>query len=140
MGKMKSIFMMKQDIEGKGLWIHNGIIRRVKISIIGHFGGVISIGFEIETESGIYSNVMGEYSSTITGGIILQNIFNLFDFVEDDPIGLEKLNNVPCRYIVEDCGQCVGIGSFLKDRFMIFKNTHEDAMKYIEKNIKGWVK
>ena len=113
------ITLSLQDIQAKGYGVENNIIS-FELSVIGHFGNSVSLvlmGENIIPYSG--------YNNTANIGFIIQYLIELFDISREDGIYYSEMKDIPVRLVFDspDCSwgsRCVGIGNFMKDKFVLF--------------------
>lgn len=114
-----NITLSLQDIKEKGYGVENNIVS-FELSVIGHFGNSVSLvlmGENIIPYSG--------YNNTANIGFIIQYLVELFDISKEDGIYLSEMKDIPVRLVFDspDCSwgsRCVGIGNFMKDKFVLF--------------------
>ena len=104
------------EVDARKLLWQNSMINKIDISLIGHFGNVVTV--EVKT---VHGNLFGQYSATCCVGKVLQVLYDLLDLTEEDGRMLSSVYKVPCRILRDGHGQLVGLGHFLKDKFVIDK-------------------
>lgn len=124
-------FISEQEVLERGYEVKNGIIRRAEINLVGHFGGLVTIGFFVEMKDGLCCNWFSGYGVTITGGYVLKTIYELFDLMDDDPINVASIKNIPCRAVC-DKQRVIGVGNWLKDKFVLEKELVEYSLKQVQ--------
>lgn len=104
--------------------VENNIIQEINILITGHFGNTVSVSIVCPNIC-----ILPLYNSTNNIGYILRALVELFDKSEDNSVSLSSLTDIPVRLVFDNknpyLGKCVGIGHFMKDRFVLI----EDLMK-----------
>ena len=123
MKTVKDITYSLKDIEEKGYGVENNIIKGIDINIIAHFGNIscLTIMCEIIMPYGHYNDI-----SRL--GYLLKAIVEFFEVDREDGIALSELKNIPCRLVFEGNGKnhlgerAVGIGHFMKDKFILFND------------------
>jgi hypothetical protein len=134
MKTVKDITYSLNDIEKKGYGIENNIIKEIDINIIAHFGNIPCLTIMCE-------NIMpyGHYNDIARLGFLLKAIVEFFEVYREDGVMLSKLKNIPCRLVFEENGKnhwgekVVGIGHYMKDKFILFEDFNELADHPTEK-------
>lgn len=112
--KLSEIIKTKAEIEADGHEIDNNIIRGASISVIGHFGNLVSLN--------VYTDnccLIHDCNNTDNIGFLIRALVELFDLTEEDGFNFDKMKDVPCRIISDGWGSKVlGFGHFMKDRFV----------------------
>lgn len=116
--KFENIIKTQKEILKDGNSIENNIIKGCDITIIGHFGNVVSLD--------IWCNNCSLFSmraSTANIGWQIKALVELFDLTEEDGFCLSKFKDIPCRIIIEgnDGGwgsKVIGFGHFMEDKFV----------------------
>lgn len=122
----KEITYSLKDIEGAGYGVENNIIEEIDINIIGHFGNIPCLTI-------MCKNIVpyGHYNDIARLGFLLRAIVEFFEVDREDGVMLSKLKNIPCRLVFvgkdkSHWGQkAVGIGHYMKDKFIMFKDFGE---------------
>ena len=60
---------------------------------------------------------MGRNNISSDVGYVMRAFIKLFDLSKEDGVDLSEIKDVPCRLVFYK-GRCVGLGHFMKDRFM----------------------
>ena len=117
-----NIIKTKSQIEEMGYGIENNIIERVDVNCIGHFGNLVTLQI-------VCKNVwaMSGYNNTANIGFIIKRLVELLDLTQEDGVRLSEIKNVPIRAVYSDSNcsfgsKCVGIGHFMKDRFVLIED------------------
>ena len=116
---LKSIIKKEEDVRSLGLGIQNNIIENVDVNTIAHFGNVTCLE--------IYCTdicPMCTYNNTANLGFLIRALIELLGISEEDGLRLSKIKNIPCRLVFNDknCSwgsKCIGIGHFMKDKFVL---------------------
>ena len=115
--KLNDIIKKKSDIEADGHQIDNNIIRGADISVIGHFGNIVSLN--------VYTDnccIIHDYNNTTNLGFIIRALTELLELTAEDGYSFNKIKDVPIRIISDGWGtKVLGFGHFMKDRFMYTK-------------------
>ena len=119
--KLKDIIRNKEWIMGNGYGIENNIIERVDIKTIAHFGNCTCL--EI-----LCANIVpySARNNTKNLGALIKALIEFLDIAEEDGVYLSKIKNIPIRLVFEGTREghfgekAIGIGDFLKDRFVLF--------------------
>lgn len=101
---------------GDGYHIENNVIKKIDVSIVPHFGNVISLDMLCE-------NVCPYplYNNTGNIGYIIRALVALLDLgLRDDGAALSEIRNVPIRIVFDgkEFGRAVAIGHYIEDRFV----------------------
>ena len=123
MKTVKDITYSLKDIEEKGYGVENNIIKEIDVNIIAHFGNIPCLTI-------ICENIMpyGCYNDISRLGFLLKAIVEFFGVDREDGVMLSKLKNIPCRIVFwgnskSHWGEkAVGIGHYMKDKFILFKD------------------
>ena len=122
--KLNDIIKKKSDIETDCHQIDNDMIRGTDISVISHFGNVVSLN--------VYTDcccIIHDYNNTKNLGLIIHALTELLDLTAEDGYSFNKIKDVPIRIISDGCfTKVLGFGHFMKDRFVYT----EDLMKITE--------
>lgn len=124
--KLADILITKAEVEERdGHRIDNEMIGGAEISVIGHFGNVVSLN--------VWTGcccLISNYNNTANIGFIIKALVELFDLTEEDGVNFfEKIKNLPVRIISDGLGsRVIGFGHFMKDRFVYT----EDFLKLTE--------
>ena len=117
-----NIIKTKSQIENMGYGIENNIIERVDVNCIGHFGNLVTLQI-------VCKNVwaMSGYNNTANIGFIIKRLVELLDLTQEDGVRLSQIKDVPIRIVYSDSNcsfgsKCVGIGHFMKDRFVLIED------------------
>ena len=123
--RYKDIIKTEKEIKEivKGCEIENNIIKEVRILVTGHFGNTVSVDMLC---NGVCPFPL--WNSTHNIGYILRALIEIFDKENDGSVNITNLNNTPIRLVFENGCKCIGIGHFMKDRFVLT----EDLMKIKE--------
>ena len=108
-----------QDIKEKGYGIANNFVS-FDIEVIGHFNNAVSL---VLTATNVIP--YSRYANTKNIGLILQYLVELLGISKEDGIYLSEMKNIPVRLVFDspECSwgsKCVGIGNFMKDKFVLF--------------------
>lgn len=118
--KLNDIIKTKADIEADGCHIENNMIRGADISVIGHFGNVVSLN--IWTDN---CCIIHDYNNTGNLGLIIHAVTELLDLTCEDGFSFNKIKDVPIRIITDSDGwgsKVIGFGHFMKERFVYTKD------------------
>lgn len=115
--KLDSVIRCKNDIESVGDVIENKIIETIDVNVIGHFGNAVSLEIFCKSVA-----PMSGHSNTQNIGYIIRAIIELLDLSGDNGIRLSEIKNIPCRVVYDRQYRCIGIGHFMKDRFVYIKD------------------
>ena len=126
MKTVKDITYSLKDIEEKGYGVENNIIKEIDVNIIAHFGNIPCLTIMCE-------NIMpyGHYNDISRLGYLLKAIVEFFGVDREDGVTLSELRNIPCRIVFEGNGKnhwgekAVGIGHYMKDKFILFNDFSE---------------
>lgn len=117
----KNITINSQDVKEKGYGIANNLVS-FDLEVIGHFNNAVSL---VLTATNVipYSG----YANTRNIGLILQYLVDLLDISREDGIYLSEMKDIPVRLVFDspECSwgsKCMGIGNFMKDKFVLFKD------------------
>ena len=115
MMKLKDILITKAEVENDGHQIDNEMIGGAEISVIGHFGNMVSLN----VWTGCCCLIQGN-NNTSNLGILIKAFVELFDLTEEDGLNfLKKIKDLPVRIVSDGWGsQVIGFGHFMKDRFV----------------------
>lgn len=115
--KLNDIIKKKSDIEADGHQIDNNMIRGADISVIGHFGNIVSLN--------VYTDnccIIHDYNNTTNLGIIIRALTELLDLTAEDGYSFNKIKDIPIRIISDGWGtKVLGFGHFMEDRFVYTK-------------------
>lgn len=78
--------------------ISNGLVEKIDLQVIGHFGNIVTFDMPIASGGGI-SNPLAGYNSTISCGVYSKILFELFGISEEDGIRISEIKDVPCRVV-----------------------------------------
>ena len=98
--------------------ILNGIVTLADINVIGHFGNVVALALCLDMQNGASCFFMPNYNHTKHIGFIVKAIVETLRESDDDGICFSSLKGTPCR-VIEKENTIVGIGNFLKDRWLL---------------------
>lgn len=115
--------------------IKNGFVKKIDLQVIGHFGNLVTIDMPI-VSGGCISNPLVGYNSTISCGVYIKILFELFGISEEDGIRISEIKDVPCR-VVDSQFHTVAVGNFMDDKFIVLKSLpdkYEEFMTEISKN------
>lgn len=121
MKTVKDITYSLKDIEAIGYGVENNIIKEIDINIIAHFGNTPCLTIICEKII-----PYGHYNDISRLGYLLKAIVEFFEVAKEDGVVLSELKNIPCRIVFEGNGnnhwgeKAVGIGHFMKDKFILF--------------------
>ena len=118
-------FKIQKDITLNGNHTENAILTNADIVLIGHFGNTVSLILDFKSDEDCKLSPLELYNSTKNIGYILKTLYKLLDLSEENGKRLSEVKDVPCRLIFDGEWRCVGIGNFLKDKFVYF----DDLMK-----------
>lgn len=112
--KLQDIIKKKSDILSDRHEIENEMIRGADITVIGHFGNLVSLNIWTGCCSLIH-----DYNNTQNLGLILKAFVELFELTDEDGFCFSEIKNIPCRIISDGWGSKVlGFGHFMKDQFV----------------------
>lgn len=112
--KLNDILITKAEVENDGHQIDNEMIHGAQISVIGHFGNVVSL--TIFTGS---CCLLQDNNNTRNLGILIKAFVELFELTEEDGFNFTKLKDVPCRIVSDGpFSKVIGFGHFMKNRFV----------------------
>lgn len=125
MMKLNDIIITKAEVENDGHQIDNEMIRGAQISVIGHFGNVVSLNIWTGCCSLIHDS-----NCTDNLGILIKAFVELFELTEEDGLDfIKKIQNMPVRIVSDGWGtNVIGFGHFMKNRFVYT----EDFMRITE--------
>ena len=92
--------------------VKNDIIKKVDITIEGHFGNCPSLDMSFKNNHRICNYV--NYNI----GHILSFLIDFFDKTDDNGVSFKTLENTPVRLIFDD-SKVIAIGHFMEDRFVL---------------------
>lgn len=126
MKTVKNITYDINEIQEMGYGVENNIITDIDINIMGHFGNIPCLTI-------LCQNICpyGTYNDIERLGFLLKAIVEFFGLDREDGVKISQLKNIPCRIVYEGKednhwgGKAVGIGHFMKDRFILFKDFNE---------------
>ena len=116
MKELDEIIYKENELKSLGYTIENNIIEEIHFNCMGHFGNAIS--FEIFCEDVI---PFSGYNNVANVGYIFKAFVELFGLTEDDSLREADIKNVPCRLVI-DKGRAIGIGHFMRDKFVLSKD------------------
>lgn len=99
--------------------IKNGFVKKIDLQVVGRFGNLVTLDMPISSGGGI-SNPLAGYNSTISCGVYIKILFELFGISEEDGIRISEIKDVPCR-VVDSQFHMVAVGNFMDDKFVMFK-------------------
>lgn len=102
------------EVGARKLLYQNSMINKIDISLIGHFGNVVTV--EVKT---IHGNLFGQWTATCCVGKVLQVLYDLLDLTDENRRSLSSVYKVPCRILRDYGGRIVGLGHFMEDKFVI---------------------
>lgn len=109
--------------------ITNGTIESADISIAGHFGNTVCLSLKISSE-GCWGGCflpMRNYTNHI--GHVVKAVFETICEATDDTVSFSSLTGKPIR-VISKGGSYVGIGHFMKDKWL----TEENVTEWMRKN------
>ena len=109
--------------------IKNGFVKKIDLQVIGHFGNLVTLDMPITSGGGI-SNPLAGYNSTISCGVYIKIIFELFGISEEDGIRISEIKNIPCR-VVDANFRMKAVGNFMEDKFIVFDNLPDKYDEYM---------
>jgi hypothetical protein len=115
--------------------IKNGFVKKIDLQVIGHFGNLVTLDMPITAGGGI-SNPLAGYNSTISCGVYIKILFELFGISEEDGIRISAIKDIPCRVVVSQF-HMVAVGNFMDDKFIVFKDLpdkYDEFMAELSKN------
>lgn len=104
--------------------VENSMIEGIEISLLGHFGNIVTV--EVRTSHGV---LFQEWNATAHLGLVLRCLFDLLDLTEEDGRILSDVRSVPCRILKNRTGMLIGIGHFMKDKFV----TEQDLFQFCKR-------
>ena len=113
--------------------IKNGVVKHIGLDIIGHWGNIVTMDMPIELSGG-FSNPLAGYNSTISCGVYIRILFELFDIHEEDGKKLSSVKDIPCR-VIEENWKIKGIGHFMKNKFVMiddFPGMYDEIISEID--------
>ena len=115
--KLDDIITTKEKVENDGHLIDNNMIRGADISVIGHFGNIVSLN--------VYTDnccIIHDCNNTKNLGFIIHALTELLDLTAEDGYSFNKIKDIPIRIISDGWGtKVLGFGHFMKDRFVYTK-------------------
>ena len=125
---LEEIIKTEKQILEDGNTIENNIIQGCDITVIGHFGNLVSLNVWADN-----CCLLSNYNNTNNLGWIIKALVELYGLTDEDGYVMSKFKNIPCRIIVEGKngglgGKVIGFGHFMKDKF-VYKN---DLVKITE--------
>ena len=126
---LQKILRTEAEIIKDGHQINNEMIGGADISVIGHFGNVVSL----TVWTGCCC-LIHDYNNTENLGYIIKALTELFDLTDEDGlIFFKAIKNLPVRIVSDGWGtKVIGFGHFMKDRFVYT----EDLMKSCLEKVK----
>ena len=122
--KLNDILVTKSEIEKDGHHIDNEMIRGADISVIGHFGNLVTLN--------VWTGcccLIQDRNNTENLGFLIKALVELFELTDEDGFVFSKMKDIPCRIVSDGWGtKVIGFGHFMKDRFVYTK----DFMKITE--------
>lgn len=115
--------------------IKNGFVKKIDLQVVGHFGNLVTLDMPITT-GGVIGNPLAGYNSTISCGVYIKILFELWGISEEDGIRISEIKDVPCRIVFSQF-RMVAVGNFMDDKFIVFKSLpdkYEEFMTEISKN------
>ena len=114
MNKSEYPFVTLRELEKLGYRVQNEMIKKIDISLLGHFGNIVTL--EILTSRGF---LFSGYNMTLCVGTVLQSLFELLDLSEEDGRRLSEIEDTPCRVVIDAEMHRIGIGHFIEDQFLL---------------------
>lgn len=112
--KLSDIIRTRDQVEADGYQLDNEMIHGADISVIGHFGNVVSLN----VWTGCCCLIHGA-NLTQDLGVVIKALVELFDLTDEDGYNFSKFKEIPCRIISSGFGtKVVGFGHFMKDKFV----------------------
>ena len=122
--KLNDVLVTKSKIEKDGHHIDNEMIRGADISVIGHFGNLVTLN--------VWTGcccLIQDRNNTANLGFLIKALVELFEMTDEDGFVFSKMKDIPCRIVSDGWGtKVIGFGHFMKDRFVYTK----DFMKITE--------
>lgn len=101
--------------------VQNNVLKSLEVVINGHFGNTVMLEGRCENIT-----ILSDYNLTYNIGYVIRALIELFKLSKDDGVELSSLRNIPIRLVFNDkdpySGNCVGIGHFMSDEFVMFKD------------------
>lgn len=134
--KEKARFVSKEEIMKTfpNVEIQNGIIQKMDLNVIGHFGNIVTLNMPISIGGGICDPLSG-YNATISCGVYIRTLFELFELSKEDGCRISTISDIPCRIAKNNC-KVVAIGHFISDKFIAiddFPEFYNDFMEKVQK-------
>lgn len=111
--RFEELVKTRREVEDLGCEIENDIIRSVDVRVIAHFGNITCFVVRCDNVT-----PMSSYNNTKNLGYVIQAFIKLFDLSKEDGVDLSEIKDVPCRLVYSE-GRCIGVGHFMKDRFVL---------------------
>ena len=116
--KLNDILVTKSEIEKDGHHIDNEMIRGADISVIGHFGNLVTLN--------VWTGcccLIQDRNNTTNLGFLIKALVELFELTDEDGFVFSKMKDIPCRIVSDGWGtKVIGFGHFMKDRFVYTKD------------------
>ena len=116
--KLNDVLVTKSKIEKDGHDIDNEMIRGADISVIGHFGNLVTLN--------VWTGcccLIHDRNNTANLGFLIKALVELFELTDEDGFAFDKMKDIPCRIVSDGLGsKVIGFGHFMKDRFVYTKD------------------
>ena len=106
---------LKENL-GDNIEISNNYITSIDIEISGHFGNCPTV----QIYDKAMHRLLPSYNQSGNLGYVLPLLYDFFDKTRDDWGSFEDIERTPIR-VVYDGAECVAIGHFMEDRYLIVK-------------------
>lgn len=108
--------------------IENNRLKSLDISVIAHFGNIVTCEMEFEN-----CCLFGTYNLGCLIPDVLKAIIECLDLSEEDGLKISKIRNVPVRIVCDErFGRVIGFGHFMKDRFLLAEDLIEMAKENMQ--------
>ena len=106
-----------KELNNQNYVIANDFITRVTCGVLGSFSNAVSLVINISENK----QVVNLYNNTFNIGVILQDLVKFLEINTENGIVLEDLKNIPIRIFYDgNTGEYLGMGHFMKDKFVYF--------------------